>query len=391
MPVHLSSPAVRRRGHPRVVVDRTGSGQIRGVSVLTTGPAHGHGFSIDTQTVCQVVELGNGIRGHWTHGQPTYDSLSRHLGEWSQLRAEPFQVCRPCRREVQESLCTSCGAPTETAWRALGDFTFSPSAWNLKPDGLDVPAPEYLMARAEEDPQSLGVSIVAELNYEEPASGERVARIRDRQLLRADWVGAPAANPTGLEVQEPWAPSSEALDELVALEGQERARLRVFAYLARYFGDTSEEEAPPALPLSQGAPTPRVEDAPAVRALQAQLHALARQVKSLRGERHEDALQALRRRATEAGAPLTAADLAAVEGLLSSGADDAATLLGDALLQRAAQQAQPAFDPTSVTALALPPLTSASTPEGSRAAQAAVLKASPLPVFAAQTPTEVTS
>ena len=391
MPIHLSSLAATLRPHPRVHVDRSGSGRIQGVSVLTTGPAHGHGFSIDTQTICQVVELGNGIRGHWTHGKPAHDSLSRHLGEWSQLRAEPFQVCRPCRREVPESLCASCGAPTETAWRALGDFAFSPSAWSLKPDGLDVPAPEYLMARAEEDPQSLGVSIVAELSYEEHAPGARVARIRDRQLLRADWVGAPAANPTGLEVHEPWAPRSEALDTLVALEGKERARLRVFAYLARYFGDSSEEDAPPQAAPPHGAPTPGVEDAPAVRALQAQLQALARQVTVLREERHEDALQTLRRRAAEAGAPLTAADLAAVEGLLSSGADDAATLLGDALLQRAAQQAQPAFDPTGVTALALPPLTSASTPEGSRAAQAAVLKASPLPVFAAQTPKEVTS
>ena len=78
------------------------------------------------------------------------------------------------------------------------------SAYKLRPDGLDVPAPVYLMDRAKEDPQSLGISVVARFEFEDDAAFEdeepaRLARIPTRgDLLRGDWVADPAANPVGL-------------------------------------------------------------------------------------------------------------------------------------------------------------------------------------------------
>lgn len=156
-------------------VDRSGNGRILGLAVASAGPALGWPFELDTTTLDQVVSLLAGRAGRWTHGPGGVDQLAHHLGRWSNPRREG-DVAR-------------------------ADFEFAPSAHSLRPDGLSVSAPIYLMDRAEEDPSTLGISIVAALTMQEGGVGldgqpRLLARVRD--LTRADFVADPAANPRGL-------------------------------------------------------------------------------------------------------------------------------------------------------------------------------------------------
>lgn len=333
----------------RLTVDRTSPGRILGVSILTTGPAKGHGFDVDAQLVERVAQLGEGIRGRWTHGLLGASALGRHLGEWSNLRTQRFQVCRTCQLEAETPHCGQCGSKTDSALRALGDFAFSESAWKLKPDGLDVPAPDYLMSRAEEDPRSLGVSIVAPLRLEtgsdEGGLTRTLARIVGDELLRADWVADPAANPTGLSREDP-DPFVPLLDRLVDKKGEEPARLHMFGLLARYFGDEVGDE--PAPTESTRDADPALEE---VFALRAQLEQVTSTVQRLVANQSEGLLSSLKRQATALGAPVSAEDLVAIEVLLAQGKDSAAQTLATAFLSRAEAKAQVAHDEASVVPL----------------------------------------
>lgn len=156
-------------------VDRSGNGRILGLAVASVGPALGWPFELDRVTLDQVASLLGGRAGRWTHGPGGVDQLAHHLGRWSNPRREG-DVAR-------------------------ADFEFAPSAHSLRPDGLSVSAPIYLMDRAEEDPSTLGISIVAALTMQEGGVGldgqpRLLARVRD--LTRADFVADPAANPRGL-------------------------------------------------------------------------------------------------------------------------------------------------------------------------------------------------
>jgi len=336
----------------RLTVDRTSPGRILGVSILTTGPAKGHGFEVDAQLVERVAQLGEGIRGRWTHGLLGASALGRHLGEWSNLRTQRFQVCRTCQLEAETPHCGQCGNKTDSALRALGDFVFSPSAWNLKPDGLDVPAPDYLMTRAEEDPRSLGVSIVAPLRLEtgsdEGGKTRTLARIVGDELLRADWVADPAANPTGLSREDP-DPFVPLLDRLVDRKGEEPARLHMFGLLARYFGDEVAEETPNAeqSPESQQDTSTQKE----VSALRAQLEQVSFTVQRLVASQSDGLLSSLKRKAAAFGAPVSAEDVEAIEVLLAQGKDSAAQALATTFLGRAEAKAQVAHDEASVVPL----------------------------------------
>lgn len=372
--VRLSTPFLP----DRVRVDRAFPGAVRNVSLLTTGPAKGHGFQIDRATVRRTVELGEGVRGRWTHGALCADALARHLGSWSNLREESFRRCLTCNAEAENTACERCGGQTEVAHRAVGDFRFAESAWRLKPDGLSTPAPDYLMTRAEEDPASLGISIVAHfaLSEAEGEDAEPLARIPDADgLLRADWVADPAANPTGLSERSA-DPIVARLDRLVARDGTEATKLRVFAFLARYFGDEDEE---PDLPTD---PAPSAEED----ALRVELTALRAQVEALNATVARVSLQPaaslvgdLKRRAAALEAPLDAKDLAAVETLLQAGAVQAAHTLGQALLEQSRAQSQaPVSRRVREPLSGNPSDPAAATDDGERslAAQAAVVRAS---------------
>lgn len=249
-------------------VDRAGHGSIRGLSVITTGEALGHGFDVSAQAVEQVAQQLDGVPGRWTHGGLSDDGLARHLGHWRGGAVEQFSMCRPCGLEYVPSVaalssagregyrCEGCGGEVESAKRVVGDFVFSKSAHSIKPDGLDVSAPEYLMQRAAEDPSTLGISIVAHFELEEVPVAElpdgsketktvgRLASI-PRALRRADWVADPAANPVGLHAGTGALPalSEEATDQLnriVRRVGREEARAKALAFLDRYFAHEEE-------------------------------------------------------------------------------------------------------------------------------------------------------
>jgi len=377
MPTQLSAlhlPLVSSR----LIVDRTTPGRILGVSILTTGPAKGHGFEVDEDLVERVVQLGQGIRGRWTHGAPGASALGRHLGEWSNLRTQRFLVCRSCQLEAETPHCGQCGAKTETALRALGDFVFSASAWKLKPDGLDVPAPEYLMTRAEEDPRSLGISIVAPLRLEtEPGDSDTprtLARIVGDELLRADWVADPAANPTGLSQDAGEEPFLPHLDRLVAIRGEKGARLHMFGVLARYFGDEAEEPTTP--PTADAAPSSASgEDVGQLRRelaeLRAEVRDVERETRDLSAAHAGERIRLLKHQAAALGAPVTAEEIAALEVLAARGSYGAVRKHADDCLARSEAKQQVSHEEVAVVPLRVQP-----TAEDSLAVQARVLSES---------------
>ena len=339
----------------RLRVDRSYPGAIRGVSLITTGPATGHEFEIDRTTVEQVTEHASELRGRWTHGGLSDDGLGRHLGRWTNVRSEPFWLCAACGAEQVGPVCGTCQGTSETHWRSVGDFIFARSAYQIRPDGLDVPAPVYLMDRAEEDPQSLGISVVARFAFDrgprpegEPGEGPRLARLPARgDLLRGDWVADPAANPVGLHAGT-GAPSEltegavQALDRIVAREGRDKAKARALAFLVRYFGDESrEEEDGPEHLESLGARADALRREVTELEARAAEHRRAEEVR--RKEQGEALLVRLRTEAAALNAPIPAADMAKVEAFLATGDLASATTLGEAFLARSAAQGQAPF------------------------------------------------
>ncbi len=331
------------QGARRLEVDRAFPGRIRNASILTTGPALGHGFEVDRTTVEQVARFAAGVRGRWTHGGMSEDGLGRHLGRWEQVRLETSRLCRGCEAETTDATCPACQSATEEVTRAVGDFVFASSAYRLRPDGLDVPAPVYLMERAAEDPQSLGISIVARLSFEEPAAKEgesprRLARLESRQdLRRGDWVADPAANPIGLHegtgtTSELVELATRELDRVVARDGRDRAKVKALAFLARYFQDdlaTDEGEVE------------RLETE--VASLHAELEEHRRAAADRRRKDDEAYLEGLRRESAAAQSPIPEQDMERVAALLRDGKAETAKVVGEAFLARSKAQGQVAF------------------------------------------------
>lgn len=175
-------------------VDReTGSGVIRGVSVVTRGEALGHDLWLDADFVSDVtaaINSGNGIKARFTHPGLSSDGLGTMLGRIKNAK--------------------TVGA------RTIADLHFIDSAHNA-PDG-DLA--EYVMSLADDDPESFGLSIVfqrdilAEDDFERENMQGDIGRerfvspdednkqnyrhARLAQLRAADAVDSPAANPDGL-------------------------------------------------------------------------------------------------------------------------------------------------------------------------------------------------
>lgn len=363
----------------RLQVDRAFPGRIRNVALLTTGPALGHGFDVDQTTVEQVARHANGLRGRWTHGAVSEDGLGRHLGAWERVRTETFRLCRACEAEAKGDTCPTCAQPTTLEHRAVGDFAFSASAYRLRPDGLDVPAPQYLLDRAAEDPKGLGISVVARFAFEEvPAEREgeeprRLARLGARHdLRRGDWVADPAANPVGLSASglssagrtddaRPGALhrgtgatselaelAARELDRVVAQDGMQQARLKALAFLARYFKDTDDEPDGDAAP--EDPVVLRLTDE--VTGLRARLAEHERQATEARLAADAAFVERLKAESAAANAPIPEADVQRVAALLKEGHTDAAKFAGEALLARSKAQGQAPFDPGALVPLA---------------------------------------
>ena len=152
---------------------------IRGASLLTSGEVLGRDWLADETTVDGVVEHLSGKPGHWTH-HVFGDSLGQFLGRWQNLRKVSLSDDGP--------------------HMALGDFHFSPVADSVQPEGLNVPAPKFLMDLATHEPQEFGVSVVMQMGFENQklSDGTKVTLGRVVAGERGDFVGDPAANPNGL-------------------------------------------------------------------------------------------------------------------------------------------------------------------------------------------------
>ena len=205
-------------------VDRKGDGAILGASIITKGEALGHGFWIDEVTLDQVAKLAEGAAGRWTHGDMCADGLGSHLGRWKNVRREGDSV--------------------------LGDFHFSPLAKNVKPEGLAVDAPTYLMDAAEKEPDVVGVSTVLDIErfdeseVDEDSDEEPKRLARPSKVPRADYVADPAANPDGLfagtpsELAERYAVALSAATET---HGRERVESFLRAYLGQQTPTTTRD------------------------------------------------------------------------------------------------------------------------------------------------------
>lgn len=154
-------------------VDRE-KGVIRGAKVIEKGPLNDdRPLEVDDITVDQVVDFGNrpnkGVKVRLTH--PQGDSMGLHLG-----RALNF------RREGDV---------------ARADIQLSKSSF-ISPKG-DIGG--YVLTLAEEDPESMGMSVATILDREamlEESSEDGIAPLRFRHLYAVDVVSTPAATRGGL-------------------------------------------------------------------------------------------------------------------------------------------------------------------------------------------------
>jgi hypothetical protein len=162
---------------PNVGVDRS-TNTIRGIKVIEEGPINdGRPYLIDQETLRQVVAYGNapnkGTKCRYTHGDFDEDSIGTHLGRWFN-----FRIDGTCVR---------------------ADLKLAQSS-RISPKG-DIGG--YVLTLAEEDPESFGASIAAELDrslMEPTVDGKMPLRLSG--LYSVDIVNEPAATRGGLFSKE---------------------------------------------------------------------------------------------------------------------------------------------------------------------------------------------
>ena len=152
------------------------AGLIRGASVMTVGPATGHGFRITSRSLDSLVsawQAADDVRVRFTHPELAgSDGADALLGRPENLRRDGNQV----RANIR-----------------LKDFANQSPRGRLK---------DYVLAVANEDPRLLGLSVVGRIAREDPndqESQESPMPVAIVETLRAiDVVGDPAANRNGL-------------------------------------------------------------------------------------------------------------------------------------------------------------------------------------------------
>jgi hypothetical protein len=149
------------------------AGVIRNASVMTIGPAIGHGFELDQTSLQQLVEsIGGGeVQVRFKHPKNIGDdSLGTDVGFLKNVRIDGAQV----RGDIHLQEYAK-------ALPGIGD------AWT------------YLLSKAKNAPASFGLSAV--IDYEvEPVQVDGTLRLMARicGTEAVDFVGRPAANPGGL-------------------------------------------------------------------------------------------------------------------------------------------------------------------------------------------------
>lgn len=178
----------RLKTHPSkskvVAVDRD-NGRLNGVSVMESGPAIGHGFELDEQSLDEVVRLGNeakgGIKTRFTHPDMCHEGLGNELGRSVNFRK------------------------SEDGGRVLADLVLLQAA-GKSPSG-DLRG--WVLDMAEEDPGLIGMSVVMSGDLEEQRDDDGEPRVdgdghtlpalyRPKVLHANDLVDEPAANRRGL-------------------------------------------------------------------------------------------------------------------------------------------------------------------------------------------------
>jgi len=144
---------------------------IKGVSVISVGPALGHGMEIDKTTVKQVVELGNkhkgGIKSRLGHPNMSFDAMGTMVGRIKNFRAD------------------------NDGERARGDLYISPTAFKSPKGDIGT----YVMEMADKEPDMFGMSVVINVDLEarEDEDGNELdPLVRVNELLAADVVDEPA-------------------------------------------------------------------------------------------------------------------------------------------------------------------------------------------------------
>jgi len=163
------------------VVDRDGQGALRGVSIITRGPALGHGFVVDDVMLKQVSDAIN------SHAGGVKVRL-KHVWGWGDTDGVEILLGRvsPDTRIEDD--------------KVLGDIVFGKYGDKLPGKG---DAKGYLLDVADDDPDKIGLSIVFEPDaYEEQADDDTglplppLGRVKD--VIAVDFTDDPAANPGGL-------------------------------------------------------------------------------------------------------------------------------------------------------------------------------------------------
>jgi hypothetical protein len=201
---------------------------IYGVSAAQQVDALGHGITLDSKTLQQIVDLGNakpsGVKSRFTHPGLSSDGMGKHLGRMTNFRVEGD--------------------------KAVGDLHLADAA-SKAPDG-DLAG--YVMDLADEDSAAFGLSIVAggdvvwtlDNGVEVPVGEERPANaltelpvFRLDALDAVDVVDEPAANRDGMFSAHLWGTNQLAesmfgnFDELLTQVGMTPAQ--AWGYALKYF------------------------------------------------------------------------------------------------------------------------------------------------------------
>lgn len=175
-----------------------GSDVIKGVAVLTRGEARGHGIIIGERSLESALACmaGRRIKSRLNHPNTFIDSIDpveSFIGWFHDFRRDGDII--------------------------RADFTIAKSA-ALSPKGN---LRDYLLARIEEDPTSLGVSIVCKMSLTE--EDEAIFSV----VYFADIVGTPAANPNGM-FEDPLTEPEQEVDKM------DKERLEQADQLAEKYG-----------------------------------------------------------------------------------------------------------------------------------------------------------
>ena len=166
------------------------AGVVRGVAVMTAGPALGHGFECDLTTLQQVGEYiaaagEDGVKVRFRHpqdaqGNPT-DDTGTLIGRVRNARVEGQTL----RGDLHLGSFAKCVPGHGDVW-------------------------SYVLAVARDYPTGSGLSVVFDYEPEvvTDAGGQPVKVVaRARGVAAVDFVGSPAANPRGL-LSKPAAPQT---------------------------------------------------------------------------------------------------------------------------------------------------------------------------------------